>query len=811
MQEPVPQFFHDLLHVVVMNEDKGKDPATVAELNKEVRKLRREITSMKSAMALANSFFQTQNRFHAILRAEKSRQEHYLNMLLKNSINIILLLDQEGRLVYCSDKFFEVFDISGFEAIKGLTFSDISGLKFGNNFSLTLINEMFTRAFRDKTVVRAEVTLQTGHEGREGIFSVSITPMTSQKDDLGGFMLLLNDITDLAKAKENAELASIAKSNFLARMSHEIRTPMNAIIGLSELARRDYGQPAVLGYISGISTAGMNLLSIINDILDFSKIESGRMEIVNAPYETASLLHDVLTIIKIRLEEKPIALETALDESIPSSFIGDEIRVRQILFNLLSNAEKYTEQGFVKLTVKWEPIGLETGRLSFTVADSGVGIKTEDMALLFGDFIRLDQAVNKHIEGTGLGLTIVRSLCRAMGGDVSAVSEYGIGSTFTASITQAVANAAPIGILSDRIAAKIAVQAAGFTAPDCRVLIVDDVNTNLMVAEGLLAPYLVEIDSCQSGEEALRLIREKAYDLVFMDHMMPGMDGLEAVSAIRAFGGRFEELPIVALTANAVSGMKEMFLKNGFDDFLSKPIEPSRLEAILEKWVPAEKRRKLPEEGGSALEAVEAPVFDFPEILGMDTTAGLAQIGGSPERYLAFLEVFRRDAETGLQWLAESPESTALKSFTIQVHALKSALANIGADGLSQAAAELETAGRENDLAVINSRIGSFREDLAALVMRIGKVVEQLKPKGGLEVPLTQEALEILDNLGKVLGETDIEAIDVALSRLKSLPLAGKFREAISEICYCVLTADFEKAAEAVQVLYNESRSRFQQ
>jgi CheY-like chemotaxis protein len=295
-----------------------------------------------------------------------------------------------------------------------------------------------------------------------------------------------------------------------------------------------------------------------------------------------------------------------------------------------------------------------------------------------------------------------------------------------------------------------------------------------------------------------------------MDHMMPGMDGVETVSAIRAFGGRFEALPIVALTANAVSGMKEMFLENGFNDFLSKPIEPPKLEAILDKWVPAEKRRELPEYGDSTLEAAESPACVLPEILGVNITAGLARVGGSQQRYLVLLENFRRDAEAGLKSLAEAPENTSLKSFTILVHALKSALAKIGADSLSQAAAELETAGRENDLAKVNSRVGGFREDLAALVMRIGKVQEQLKPKGDPAVFLNKNILEILYNFEKALEAMDIETIDAALARLESLPLAEKTREAMSEIRYHVLTADFEKAAEAVKVVYNVSNSRSQ-
>ncbi|MDR3321227.1 MAG: hypothetical protein LBS93_02175, partial [Synergistaceae bacterium] len=302
------------------------------------------------------------------------------------------------------------------------------------------------------------------------------------------------------------QAASESKSMFLARMSHEIRTPMNAIIGMNELAIRDYGHPEALEYLHDIRQAGATLLSIINDILDFSKIESGHIEITAARYETASLLNDALAIIRVRLGDKPVELLADIDPSIPAFMTGDEVRVRQILLNILSNAQKYTDEGLIKFTARWEKIGDETVNLLFSVEDSGIGIKREDIGHLFGDFSRVDLKRNKNIQGSGLGLLITRLLCRAMGGDVTVTSEYGQGSVFTATIRQNCADYVPMGHIEGRVFSRAEAGGVRFTAPDFRVLIVDDNAANLKVAAGLLAPYMMKVDTCLSGEESVALV-----------------------------------------------------------------------------------------------------------------------------------------------------------------------------------------------------------------------------------------------------------------------------------------------------------------
>ncbi|MDR2603782.1 MAG: response regulator [Desulfovibrio sp.] len=619
---------------------------------------------------------------------------------------------------------------------------------------------------------------------------------------------LHNVRSSLIRAKEEAVAGAEAKSLFLARMSHEIRTPLNAVLGLSELAAMHCGKEQCTEYIAGIKQAGANLLSIINDILDFSKIESGRMEISRAPYQTASLLNDVLMIIKVRLMESPLRFEIDLDESIPAFLVGDEMRVRQVLLNLLSNAVKYTRKGFIWFSARYEPVAPETARLTFTVADSGIGIKPENLTRLFGDFVRINQKYNKAIEGTGLGLAIARSLCRAMDGDIRVESEYGVGSIFTATLTQGVADAAPMGPLSNRIAGNTPARDIRFTAPDFRVLIVDDMETNLAVAEGLLAPYGMKITACRSGEDALARIEADAYDLVLMDHMMPGMDGVETTRAVRAMPDeRCRTMPVVALTANAVSGMREMFLENGFNDFIAKPIEVPKLDALLKKWIPVEQRRETAPADELTRKTAMPAVTAFPDMAGVDVAAGVARIGGSLRLYTDLLKVFRRDAETAFALLAQVPDASSLSAFTTQVHALKSALASVGAGGLSQLAALLEKAGREADIAAIGRHLASFREQLAALVARIDDVVRQATTAADHEdgtAPPDPEIRTLLAQLRDALEAVDIEAADAALARLQILALPETMRNAVFETAEMMLEADFQKATARVNALLKQ-------
>jgi PAS domain S-box-containing protein len=617
--------------------------------------------------------------------------------------------------------------------------------------------------------------------------------------------MCFHDLTEQIQRIE-AERAAAAKSEFLARTSHEIRTPMNAVIGLSELARQEYGKPKALEYIMGIQSAGASLLAIINDILDFSQIESGNLPILPAPYETASLLNDTLSVIRTRMVETPLELLADISPDLPGSMIGDARRIRQILLNLLGNAVKYTQRGFIKFSASGEFTAEDTIRLTFTVEDSGIGIKSEDLPKLFEAFQRFDEKRNIGIEGTGLGLAIARSLCGAMGGEITVLSEYGKGSVFTAVLKQTVADRTPVGDITDATAARSEMQRITFTAPEAEVLVVDDFPSNLMVAEGLLMPYRVRVFTCLNGREAAALARERPFDLVLMDHMMPEMDGVEATHAIRAMDPEYcRTMPIVALTANAVSGMSEMFLANGFNDFLSKPIEMSKLDAVLKKWIPADKQRGVPEAEARGSDVVPAPEAAPPDIAGLDVAAGIARMGGSSGRYLDLLETFRRDARAAFVLLETTPEAPSLRSFTTLVHALNSALANIGADGLSQAAALLEKAGREADLPALRDALPVFREELSALTARIGEFTASARSAGG-EGRSTPEMRQALTQLRDALEARDVDAINAAPALLHALSVPGKYGGVVSEIADYILTADFHNALDAVIALLGREK-----
>ncbi|MDR2611719.1 MAG: response regulator [Deltaproteobacteria bacterium] len=524
----------------------------------------------------------------------------------------------------------------------------------------------------------------------------------------------------MSQAKTRSEEESLQKSSFLARMSHEIRTPLNAVLGMCELARRSLGKPEAAEYLAGIRRAGGDLLTIINDILDFSRISARSSEFNVAPYSTSSMLCDALVFLKIRMEGNHVGFKAAASPSLPSRLLGDEVRVRQVLTNLLSNAAKYTRRGSISLDVGCSEEAQGRVRLSFRVADTGIGIRREDMDSLFGEFVRLEQGGVRHIEGTGLGLSITRSLCRAMGGDVSVESEYGKGSVFTAEVVQGVADPTPMGSLEEEARpgeewSPDRPDAAPFTAPGFRVLIVDDIETNLLVAKGLLEPYGMDVEVSLIPSQAVELCESVPFDLLFIDHMMPEMDGAQTMERIRGLGERWKSVPIVVLTAAVMAGMKEMFLSKGFDAFLGKPIVFSELALILDRFVP-QSRRVAPSEARAAGSSTRAG--EGISIQGIDAISGLRRMGGKRADYIKALTVFRRDLEERSQALG-AVEQGGLEAFRIQVHAVKSAAANVGALGLSEEAALLEEASSRGDLAGVRTRLPRLTARLASITAAI--------------------------------------------------------------------------------------------
>ncbi len=402
----------------------------------------------------------------------------------------------------------------------------------------------------------------------------------------------VRDLYNIEKEKQIAIAASQSKAQFLANMSHEIRTPINTVIGMNEMILRENKDETIEEYAYNIKSASRMLLGLINDVLDFSKIEAGKLRLVNNDYYLANMLNDVILGIEVRVKQKNLELKLDIDEKLPSVLLGDEIRIKQILNNLLSNAIKYTEKGSVTLRAKGAYSEDGFG-LILEVEDTGVGIKKADMDRLFDSFERLELEKNRYIEGTGLGLNITKELVSIMNGRISVRSEYGSGSCFTVTIPQQIVNAEAMGQLEQKrrhSQEDIASKEKYLCIPDSRILVVDDTKMNLVVIKALLKRNQAQLDTASGGNECLEKTKEQKYDLILMDHMMPEPDGVQTMHMIRADGENLNrETPIVVLTANAIEGMKEQYLKDGFSDYLAKPVEAEDLENILSKFLAVEK------------------------------------------------------------------------------------------------------------------------------------------------------------------------------------------------------------------------------
>lgn len=402
---------------------------------------------------------------------------------------------------------------------------------------------------------------------------------------------ICKNLRDIKAKTEEAELASESKMRFLSNMSHEIRTPMNAIYGMAELSLRDDTvTPAIKENLENIQKASRVLISIVNDILDYSKMETGSIEIIPVNYSIRKLCNDVVNMMHIRMEDKDVQIRFEIESELPDVLIGDEIRIRQILFNLLSNAIKNTEKGYIILRVKGETIN-NFLNLQISIIDSGIGIRKEDIPKLFSSFQQIDSRRSVNREGTGLGLAIVKELLKMMGGDIEVESTYGVGSKFTFYLSQQISKDSAMIQFSDDSGRGNIVNR--IVAPEAKVLVVDDNQVNLKVAKGLLRTFEINVDTCKSGRECLEILKDnKSYDIIFIDHMMPELDGIDTLNLIRSDSSEYmQKVPLVVLTANVATGVREMFLSEGFDEYVAKPIDMVWLNSVLCKLLPRDKQR----------------------------------------------------------------------------------------------------------------------------------------------------------------------------------------------------------------------------
>lgn len=543
-----------------------------------------------------------------------------------------------------------------------------------------------------------------------------------------GCVVLMLDMTDtkayieeIKQVRLEAEKANIAKSEFLANMSHEIRTPMNAIIGLNDIIMEECGDGRIYAHARDVQSAAKNLLSIINDILDLSKVEAGKMELVCTEYHIKAMADEIVSMMDMAASRRGLILKYECDKSIPCRYCGDEGRIKQILINILNNAVKFTNRGYVRCSITGEPgRNGEEEMITFRVEDTGCGIKREDLGKIFENFRQVDSRRNRSVEGTGLGLAIVKHLVELMEGSIDMDSTYGVGTVVTITIPQKIADARPISEVPDVPRSERERMNNTFTAPDVKVLIVDDNLINRRVARGFLKNYGFNLTEAESGPQAIEFVREVRYDMIFMDHMMPGMDGIEAAKIIQRDCGENGKSPVmIALTANVMEGMREQFLENGFQDFIAKPLDRRELNRLLLRWIPEERRRVGEKAEDSALDPGEF------QIEGVDMNAAVQHFSGSAESFAELLELYCLDGKGKAAFLRKLAGED-LSRFQIEVHGLKSASAHIGATEVSAMARAQERAAMQGDGEFI---AGELPHMLAAYDSLLANIEEFLRLK----------------------------------------------------------------------------------
>lgn len=713
---------------------------------------------------------------------------------------------------------------------------------------------------------------------------------------------------ELHKSNLEIEKASHMKSDFLANMSHEIRTPMNAVMGLADLALREEMPSTVREYLHQIKASSKNLLVIINDILDFSKIESGKLDIVEVEYEPLSLVHDLTSIINSRIGGKDIEFTMDISPDMPKKLYGDNVRIHQIILNLLTNAVKFTNEGEVHFKLDFERSGGDTVLMKAEIRDTGIGIKEEDVPKLFNSFQQVDSKRNRNIEGTGLGLAISQQLLHLMGGKIEFKSEYNKGSAFSFEVPQKVVDEAPmvpqlekplkaavllenryvkeqlirdlerigaeyaelsndwslddlhvdyfivgkrfftretqdfiaahpkiqclvlmsydsldvIDIPNVRLISKPAYSLSlynamglqkidfstgssesetfSFVAPEAHIMIVDDNSVNLIVATGLLEPLKMKIDVAQSAAEAVELARNAKYDLIFMDHMMPEADGIEATHMIRRFVPGYKEVPIIALTANAVGGAREMFIREGMNDFVAKPIDIKDALSKLIKWLPQEKivpvDRESEQHGDpqTASEAEEKAAIDIKEL---NVNNALALLG-SEKLFWTVLKEYFDAIETKCKAIISAKATQNWRSYTIEVHSLKSTSRQIGADSISEAAAELEKAGIYGNIALINEKTDQMLNEYLQLHEALKKYFADEPSGGERRIAEPRDIAELLDRMHEALDNFDTLQVDEVIDEMSNFNYSGKNAELFERLKSAAAEGDIDGCLAAV-------------
>ncbi len=625
---------------------------------------------------------------------------------------------------------------------------------------------------------------------------------------------IIMQVRDLRDERAKVIKSNELKSTFLANMSHEIRTPVNAIMGMNEMILRENADEDIRRYAHNIQSASNNLLEIINDILDFSKIESGKMEIVNQQYELFSLINDVTTMISVKASQKGLSFDVEVDSMLPSELIGDEQKVRQIMINILNNAVKYTTNGGIKFRVYGDNAG-DTFKLCFDSIDSGTGIKQEDFDKMFEKFQRINEEANASVEGSGLGLSITKQYVDAMNGNIAVASTFGEGSTFSVSIPQQVASDEPVGDIEEKV--KLAIEMTddldlSFVAPEASLLVVDDNLMNLEVARGIIKPTQIRVDICTSGAEALESLVSKKYDLVFLDHMMPGMDGVETLKRFKQIENCVNEsTPIIALTANAIKGAKEIYLSEGFDGYLSKPIMIDQLDDLLRGFLPSEKVKSVQKmdlafvkdkKSDTDVLSSKRAKSTLPEIVDMDFEYA-RHMFPDDEQLINAVKVFLRNIPDEIAYYEDIMQTdlneVILNEYRIRVHSLKSTSKLIGALAMFGLSRSLEEAAKQEDKDAVMAGTPILIKELKRHQALIS---EEIHLDEVQQVVMSDEEYKsLLNKLKGFVDERLFDEMDETALKLSSVLLEQEEALMRDKLCQAIYDLDFDLVDEILAKL----------
>ena len=641
-------------------------------------------------------------------------------------------------------------------------------------------------------IARAKQGLKrTFFSHNESSYQVDVEILRDLEGEIAGFVEVVQDITQveiMAKKQAEAESLSVAKSVFLANMSHEIRTPMNAILGMSELLLQEELNERQLRYSNDIKQAATALLDIINDILDVSKIQSGKLILSPVHYNFFMLIDGIASIAQVMVKKKNVAFKLTMQEHSPVCLYGDNVRLRQVLLNLLSNAIKFTDYGQVHLTVAFSDT-----TILITVDDTGMGIPAESLSNLFDAFEQADVENNRDKTGTGLGLTISKSIVGAMGGKISVKSVYGQGSSFQIEIPKVLGDETLIRSSDDNDTV--------IYAPNAKILVVDDNTANLSVASGLLGLYGITAETVTSGRQALELIRKSHYDIVFMDQRMPEMSGVETTKAIRELG---IDVTIVALTASVLDGKRDMMLTAGMNDYLMKPIIKADLQKMLIKWIPSEKLVNPPGEQTAPDEQDDAEHKKLwktlEQIKEISLAIGLERVDGQRRIFEKTLKLMMQEIEKSDKNLNAFLASGDMDNFRIEVHGMKGSLATIGATELAEKASELETASARKNAAFCYANLPAFLDELRHMNKQLKEAFSVIAQNGG-PIEASPELQLIFNKLMDSLDNVDLMLINKEVENLSALSTSGAIREEIEQIKDLIMIMDYEGAKNTIQKL----------